>query len=54
VWIHPTRFRRFGREADGELEAAVLTPGPTEVVRLDHDPNFPENGRLELDLVGGL
>jgi hypothetical protein len=54
AWIHATRFRRFGREADGELEAAVLTPGPTEVVRLDHDPNFPENGRLELDLVGGL
>jgi hypothetical protein len=31
----------------------VLTIGPFEIARLDNDPSFPENGRLELDLRGG-
>jgi hypothetical protein len=31
----------------------VLAIGPFEIARLDNDPSFPENGRLELDLRGG-
>jgi hypothetical protein len=31
----------------------VLSIGPFEIARLDNDPNFPENGRLEVDLRGG-
>jgi predicted phage baseplate assembly protein len=31
----------------------VLTLGPFEIPQLDNDPNFPENGRLELNLRGG-
>ena len=31
----------------------VLPLGPFEIARLDNDPNFPEHGRLELDLRGG-
>jgi hypothetical protein len=31
----------------------VLTIGPLEIARLDNDPSFPENGRLDLDLRGG-
>lgn len=54
AWVEAIRFQRWGKEADRELEDAVLTVGPLEVVRLDNDPNLPENGRLELDLVGGL
>jgi predicted phage baseplate assembly protein len=32
---------------------SVLTLGPLEIARLDNDPNFPENGRLSLDVRGG-
>lgn len=32
---------------------AVLSLGPLEIVQLDNDPNFPENGRLTLDMRGG-
>ena len=31
----------------------VLSFGPFEIPRLDNDPNYPENGRLTLDLGGG-
>jgi hypothetical protein len=31
----------------------VLTLGPFEIAQLDNDPNFPENGLLELNLRGG-
>jgi hypothetical protein len=31
----------------------VLSLGPLEIARLDNDPNFPENGRLTLDVRGG-
>jgi hypothetical protein len=53
-WVVATRFSRWGRVEAGELEHEVLTTGPIEVARLDNDPNFPENGRLELVLRGGL
>ena len=33
--------------------AGVLTLGPFEIARLDNDPNYPEHGRLTLDLRGG-
>lgn len=32
---------------------SVLTLGPVQIARLDNDPNFPENGRLSLDIRGG-
>ncbi|CAM2169917.1 Baseplate protein J-like domain-containing protein [Paraburkholderia sacchari] len=32
---------------------SVLALGPLEIARLDNDPNFPENGRLTLDMRGG-
>jgi len=31
----------------------VLCMGPFEIARLDNDPDFPENGRLTLDMRGG-
>ena len=53
-WVRATRFQRWGEEAAGELDAEVLKPARTEIVRLDNDPNFAENGRLELVLKGGM
>jgi hypothetical protein len=53
-WVQALRFQRFGKVAANELEHEVLTPAPREVAMLDNDPNFPENGRLELALKGGM
>jgi hypothetical protein len=32
---------------------SVLVLGPMEIARLDNDPDFPENGRLVLNVRGG-
>jgi Baseplate J-like protein len=52
-WVRATVFQRFGKAAAGELAQEVLKPAPREIPILDNDPNFPENGRLELSLKGG-
>lgn len=54
VWVQPVRFQRWGGVPEGELVQGALTPGRLEIARLDNDPNAPENGRLELDMQGGL
>jgi len=52
--VEVTRFQRWGRPAAGELSAGFLPTAQLEVLRLDNDPNFPENGRLRLFMLGGL
>jgi len=47
------RLERLGAGPFGELAAGLLELGPMEVARLDADPNFPENGVLELVMRGG-
>ncbi len=46
-------FRRAGARDNGELEKGVLPIGPWEIAQLDNDPNFMENGVLELSARGG-
>jgi hypothetical protein len=48
------KFQRYGRPANHELANAVITAAPLEILRLDGDPNFPENGKIEFDLHGAL
>jgi hypothetical protein len=52
--IEVLRLQRWGRLPDGEIASGRIDAAPLEVLRLDNDPNFPENGRLELDLRGGI
>jgi hypothetical protein len=52
--VEVTRLQRWGRPAAGELGAGFLPAAALEVLRLDNDPNFPENGRLRLFMKGGL
>lgn len=52
--VEVTRFKRWGKAENRELEDALLVPGDFEIVRLDNDRNFPENGRLEVTVGGGL
>lgn len=36
-----------------EIENGLLPLGPMEIAQLDNDPNYPENGRLVLNMGGG-
>lgn len=47
------RFQRMFLPEDTALENGVLPIYALEIARLDNDPNFPENGRLELIVKGG-
>ena len=47
------RFRRWGEESHGELEAGVIEIGRLETARIDNDPNMPENGMIEFFMEGG-
>jgi hypothetical protein len=59
--VQVTRLEQYeiGEPQAGENEAAelptggILSLGPRQIARLDNDPNFPENGRLVLDMRGG-
>jgi hypothetical protein len=51
--VEVTALQRLEAPPAGELEEGILRLGPLEIARLDDDPNFPENGRLELTVEGG-
>jgi hypothetical protein len=52
--VTSTRFQRWGRADKGELAAGMVAVGGREIASCDNDSNFPENGRLALEMVGGL
>jgi hypothetical protein len=52
--INVLRFQRWGKTAMGEKDKGFLKPGTLEVIRLDNDPNFPENGKIDFEMHGGL
>jgi hypothetical protein len=52
--VEPVKFQRWGRPADGELETGVTEMAALEIARLANDPNFPENGKIDFLMSGGL
>jgi hypothetical protein len=48
-----TRFQRWGKVPANELQQGYIAMGRLEILRLDNDPNFPENGALRLNMGGG-
>jgi hypothetical protein len=48
-----TKLERSYEGSNQEIENGILPLGPFEVARLDNDPSFPENGKLNLDVRGG-
>ncbi len=54
AWVKVTLFQRWGKLPVHEIENGVLIPGTLEVIRLDNDPNFPENGKIDFNMDGGL
>jgi hypothetical protein len=52
--VHATAFERQDQPGTDALAAGVLVPQRLEFFVLDDDPNFPERGRFELTMEGGL
>ncbi len=52
--VRVLKFKRWGKVDAGELAAEECKPGSFEILRLDNDPNYPENGKIEFDMQGGL
>jgi len=52
--VEVKRFQRWGKKPDNEKEEGFLEPEVLEVIRLDNDPNFPENGKIDFEMYGGL
>jgi hypothetical protein len=52
--VEVKRFQRWGQEPNQEMENGFLRPAALEIVQLENDRNFPENGKLEFDVQGGL
>jgi hypothetical protein len=52
--VEVKRFQRWGKAADQELENAELKPAPLEIILLNNDPNFPEQGKIDFEMEGGL
>ena len=53
VSVRVTRLQRLFSPPNKEIENGLLPLGTNEIARLDNDPNYPEHGRLEIDLRGG-
>lgn len=51
--VNITKFQRLFQEPQNEIDNGLLPINPLEIARLDNDPNFPENGRLEFVMRGG-
>ena len=49
-----TKFQRFGKTPNREIENGLLQPSSHEIIRLDNDPNFPEHGKINFIMNGGL
>ena len=48
------RFQRMGKSNNMELEQGVIEIHSSEIIRLDNDPNFPDNGKIEFVMKGGI
>ena len=52
--VEVKKFQRWGRSQEDESTKGILPVEGLEIIRLDNDSNFPENGRLDFDMNGGL
>jgi hypothetical protein len=47
------RLQRQFEASNQEIENGVLPLGPFQIARLDNDPNWPDRGKLEINVAGG-
>jgi len=48
-----TKFRRADKNDDTELSEGVIQISPYEIIQLDNDANYPENGCISFTMKGG-
>lgn len=52
--VDAQKFLRWGKTPAGEKENGFIQTAGLEIIRLDNDPNFPENGRIDFQMHGGM
>lgn len=52
--VDPVKFGRFGVTDDTAITAGLIPIERLEIVRLDNDPNAPENGKIDFLMEGGI
>ena len=51
--VDVTRFQRQGDDQSDARDSGVLRLSRLEIARLEQNPDFPEHGKLTIDLGGG-
>jgi predicted phage baseplate assembly protein len=51
--VEARHFRRRGSTSPVAMQDGVLTFARLEIAQLEHNPNFPERGTLEIEMGGG-
>lgn len=51
--VEVTKLQKSGHAPQGELAASAIVPEDLEILEMKDDPNFPEQGLLEIDMGGG-
>jgi hypothetical protein len=51
--VRVVRFHRLFSAPNGEIQNGVLPLAVNEIAQLDNDPNYPEHGKLEIQVTGG-
>lgn len=54
LWVETIRFQRWGQDSMGEVDSGVIKLDRLEIARLDNDQSFPENGKIEFLMIGGM
>lgn len=52
--VEAEKFLRWGKTPAGEKDNGLIETAELEIIRLDNDPNFPENGKIEFRMHGGM
>jgi hypothetical protein len=53
VSVQVQRMQRQFESPNREIQNGLLPLGPFEIAQLDNDPNYPDHGRLEIQVLGG-
>jgi hypothetical protein len=52
--LYVDKFQRMGKTSNLELKNGVIETHISEIIRVDNDPNFPDNGKIEFVTEGGI
>jgi hypothetical protein len=51
--VEITEFKRWAKISDKEIGTGLIQPSELEILRLDNDLNYPENGKINFIMLGG-